>query len=112
MILNISKDYDKSFEKDVYKMSTSMLNIKSTHLFIASYYWDTITLELNDDMILEAAKCLPLATKSIKVKLPETITDKTVLLLTSLYPDKAGAIRKAYMFGKDVKEVLVDCVVT
>ena len=109
MKLYISAKYDKSFNEDVYCLSTKMLQMKSTHLFIASNLWDSIVIDI-DENIPEGCLCnLELICKDIKVNIPDELTDKMLHLLVELYPSKSGALRKAYMFKKSIKEVLVDC---
>lgn len=111
MTLYIKKDYDKSFDEDSYKLSTEMLNIKSTHLFIASNVWDKIVIEL-DNVIQEGnLRCLSMAATTIKVVLPDTVTATTVQQLTELFPEKAGIIRKTYMQSGNLKGVLDGCLV-
>lgn len=111
MKLNITLNYEKSFTEDQFNLATNMLTMKSTHFFIASNVWDSIYLEL-DDLIPEGYLAnLHLVSNDIKVKLPAKITDKTLRLLTELYPDKSGTIRKNYMMGRDMSEVLGDCLV-
>ena len=109
MILHIKRDYDKSFEDNNYKLSADMLNIKSTHLFIASNVWDKITVELDDCIQQDNLKCIPMACKDVKVVLPDTISAHTIQQLTELFPDKAGIIRKTFMQSGDLKGVLKGC---
>ena len=111
MILLISNEYDKSFEENTFKLGTYMLKIKATHLFIASHMWDKIHLELNDDIPEGYLKSLTMVCKDIRVKLPDDITSKTLQHLTDIYPDKAGLLRRYFMQGKDLREVLTECMV-
>ena len=111
MILNIAEAYDKSFKEDNFNLGTSMLFMKATHLFIASNYWDTVNIQLTDNIPEGSLRGIHLCGKEIKVQLPNSLTDKTIRLLTELLPEKAGLIRKSYLQGTDLKEVLVDCVV-
>lgn len=109
MILHIKKDYDKSFEDNKYKLSADMLNIKSTHLFIASNVWEKIIVELDDCIQQDNLKCIPMACSDIKVVLPENVTPHTIQQLTELFPDKAGVIRKTFMQSGSLKGVLKEC---
>ena len=111
MKLNITRQYNKGFVEDTCNLGTAMLSMKSTHLFIASYAWESIYIELEDTIPEGYLKGFNMLSKDIKVNLPETITDKTLHLLTELYPDKAGALRRAYMQKRDMKEVLFTCLV-
>lgn len=109
MILEITREYDKSFSENTYKLGTYMLQMKSTHLFIASNAWEKISLELEDSIPEGYLRSLHLVCNNIKVKLPESTTEKTLHLLTELFPDKAGALRRCYMQGRDLREVLSEC---
>lgn len=111
MILNITKVYNQGFVENTCNLATHMLAMKSTHLFIASNAWESIYLEIDDSIPEGYLKSFNLVTKNIKVKLPDNLTDKTLRLLTELYPDKAGSLRKCFMQGRDVQEVLQECLV-
>ena len=50
MKLLISKEFDKSFTEDTAKLSTSMLQFPSTHMYIASNHWDSCILWLDDSI--------------------------------------------------------------
>lgn len=112
MTLRIMKQYDTSMEPDVYKLSTEMLNIKSTHLFIASNKWDKIILELDEKILPGYLKCLNSTAAAVEVILPTQLSPTLVQQLTEIYPEKSGLIRKAYMTGKSVQEVLGECVMS
>lgn len=111
MKLRISKKFEPGFTPDTYTLGTDMLRMKSTHLFIAARAWESIELDLSDNIPTGYLGNLNLVSSDIKVRLPETITDKTVVLLAELYPDKAGKLRKQFMFGKPVSEVLMECLI-
>lgn len=111
MILNIKNEYVKDFEKDTVNLATHMLQMKSTHLFIASGSWDIVYLELDDTIPESCLFGIHTTTDCIRVKLPDVITDITVNRLAELFPDKAGMLRRLYMQGKDIREVLNGCVV-
>jgi len=111
MILNITRTYNKSFVEDTCNLATNMLQMKATHLFIASNAWERINIELEDTIPEGYLRSLSLVSQDIKVNLPENITDKTLHLLTELYPSKAGTLRRCYMQGRDLREVLSDCLV-
>lgn len=106
MKLCIAEQYEKGFVEDTCNLKTSMLQMKSTHLFIASNAWESITIDVNDEIPAGSLKCIPMACSNIKVQLPETVTDKTIVLLTELYPDLAGKLRRYFMMGRSIKEVL------
>lgn len=111
MILNITKVYNTGFVEDTCNLGTSMLTMKSTHLFIASNYWESIRIELDDCIPEGYLSCFKLVAKEIKVKLPESITDITLRQLTELFPDKAGVLRRAFLQGRSIREVIPECLV-
>lgn len=111
MKLNITRQYNKGFVEDTCNLGTSMLNMKATHLFIASNAWESIYVELEDTIPEGYLCCFGMVTQNISVNLPETVTEKTLHLLTELYPEKAGALRRTYMQKRDFKEVLEECLV-
>lgn len=109
MKLFVTKEFHKEFHEDCYYIATSFLKMKSTHFFIASNKWESIQIDI-EDCIPEGYLCsLHLVCDDIKVHLPDTVTDKTVQLLAELYPDKSGAVRKAYLMKHSIKEVLGEC---
>lgn len=109
MRLNITRVYNTGFTENQCNLATAMLSMKSTHLFIASNVWESIFIELEDSIPDGYLGNLNMICNNIKVNLPDKVTDKTVHLLTELYPDKAGALRRNYMQGRDVREVLKEC---
>lgn len=111
MILRISDEFDTSFNTEVYSLSSDMLSMKSTHMFIASHAWERIELSVTDTIPTGYLGSMNLVCKDIKVKLPEKVTDKTLLLLTELYPEKAGKLRRCYMAGSPIREVLGECLI-
>lgn len=111
MRLVVQREYVKDLVDETYYITPKMLGLKSTHLFIASYKWESISIDLDDCIPSGYLRCLPLVCQNIKVRLPETITDHTVQLLSEIYPELGGKIRKQYMFGQPVEEVLQSCLV-
>ena len=111
MRLIVGREYKKEMVENECHLSTSMLAMKATHLFIASYRWESVQLAIDDIIPIGYLRCLPLVSDNIKVSLPETITDHTMTLLTEVFPTKAGSIRRAYMTGQPLKGVLSECLV-
>ncbi len=111
MNLAIEKEFDKSFDETTMHLSVSMLNMKSTHLYIASNKWETVTIDIEDSIPERSLMHIPTVADHIQVRLPEKITQTTLRLLTELFPDKAGALRKRYMTDGLIGEVLVGCIV-
>lgn len=111
MRLLISSSYESSFVEDECHLKTSMLQMKATHLFIASNVWESIVLDIEDTIPEGCLRSLNLVSDNIKVRLPEDVTEKTIHLLTELYPSLSGKIRRLYMCGQSVKGVLGECLV-
>lgn len=111
MRLEISNAYNKEFTDDVCRLATSMLKMKAVHLFIASHVWESITLELSDEIPECYLSCMNMCCANIKVKLPSEVTYKTLQLLCDLYPDRAGKLRKAFMTQRPLGEVIGECLV-
>lgn len=109
MKLFVTREFRKEFHEDAYFISTSFLKAKATHFFIASNKWDFIFIEMEDSIPEGYLKSMHLVCPNIKVNLPDIVTDTTVRLLAELYPDKSGAIRKAYLTGGKLVEVLGEC---
>ena len=109
MRLLVARDYNKDMVDDECHLATHFLQLKATHLFIASYKWDYICIEIDDCIPEGYLRYLPIVCSNIQVKLPETLTEHTMALLTEVYPDKAGVIRKAYMLNQSMKGALEGC---
>lgn len=112
MILRITKAYDKSFTEDTVNLGIHMLQLQTTHLFIASNKWDEVYIELDDSVPENSLLHINLVTDNIKVKLPENVTAPILKQLTELFPDKAGALRRCFMTGQSMKGVLDNCLVS
>lgn len=108
MKLMIVKKQVKDLVNNTQCLSTDMLSIKSTHLFIASNKWDEIVVEVIDDIPMNTLKWIGSICQNVKVILPDTITEKTLHLLIELYPTKSGLLRKNYLQGSNIREVLRD----
>lgn len=109
MILKIINDATESIanDRDDYEMKPEMLKLNGTHVFIASRMWDSIVIELTEDIPLGSLKHIPEKTKKIEVILPQQLTPHIVQSLTELYPEKAGTIRKNFLMkGVVPSEVL------
>lgn len=108
MKLLISKEFDKSLTDGTCKLATHMLSVKATHMFIASNVWESIRIEIDDSIPQGVLRRINSICDDIKVSVPVGITETTLKLLTELYPEKSGALRRVYMQGGNVKGVLTD----
>lgn len=109
MKLEIKKTYQPVFNEDLCQLGASMLQMKAVHLFVASHKWDVIEIEICDEIPEGSLRFLRIVCNNIKVKVPDDVTDKTLRILTDIFPDKSGLLRKQYFAGKSVKEVLGEC---
>lgn len=107
MILMITKDIaEHEIDGDVYRVSIEYLAHKGTHLYIASQQWDELICELTEDIPLETLKYVRRKVNKLNVTFDDSHSKHIMLLLTELYPEKSGAIRKQFMLGRDLHEVL------
>lgn len=108
MVLNIYKEYVKSTDMDVMVLKADMLKEKGTHLFLASYSWDKITVELFDGLESWYLHFLPSVCKNIHVIAHDSDLAPYVKCLTELFPDKSGVIRRVIMQKQPLAPVLGD----
>lgn len=109
MTLEISKEHQRAFSDGKCRLSVDMINNSATHLFIASNKWDKILIHIDDSIKFDMIRYLPKVSSNIKVTLPEKVTIDTVGVLASLYPDLSASLRRTFMSGKDIREVLKEC---
>lgn len=69
--------------------------------------WDSLFIELSNDMPRNVLKQISGKFNHIAVQLPEDITHYTVNLLCELYPSKESNIRKSFYTGEGVENVLL-----
>lgn len=82
------------------------LQRKGTHLFIKAHSWDSIEVDLTDDIPEGSLIYLHMCTNSLKVNLPTEITSHTMRLLCEIYPELKGRIRKTFLTKGDMHDVL------
>lgn len=105
--MNLLISNTRSTDSNTYTAYPIWLTDKPVHLFLASQIWESLTVELTDDIPTDVLKYLAPKCKDIHVTLTdEQVTQHGVKLLCELYPDKAGAIRKAAMLGRDLTSVV------
>lgn len=94
-------------EVDSMWLPYSLLTDKAVHLFIASNVWDTLTVEVSEDIPAGVLKYVILKCNEKKVVLPERdLSAKEVGLICEMFPDKAGGIRRAYMAGRPLIDLI------
>ena len=109
MILNIVSNYKVVSDLENMVVSTGMLTMPTTHLFIASNKWSSAIVEVSNKIPAGTLSNLHTVCDEIKVILPEVCTEHEMRILAELFPRKAGTIRKSFLLGKDLKGV-VPCV--
>lgn len=90
------------------QLPISVLKQTSAHLFIASNSWDTLYLDLSDDIPTLCLKFIRDKVKEVRVKLPDKVTTHTLKLLIELFPSNEGKLRKQFMMGGNLDGVLCD----
>lgn len=96
---------------DVFVVTPDMINAASTHLFIAANTWDKAIVEIGDSLRLDMLKYIQLGSTPIEVILHDDLSADDIQRLAHLFPDKAGAIRRAYLMHKPMSEVVPVCMV-
>ena len=110
MILKCVSEAERSALDDTYLLNPRYLQYKAAHLFIASNSWEEALIEVCSAIPKGSLTWLSMVCKNIKVRVPDEVDAHILGLLIELYPDKAGLLRKAFMQGTSVKEVLGECV--
>lgn len=106
MTLNILKDYKVVSNLEDCIISIGMLQFPSTHLFIASNKWDKVYIEVSDEIPLGSLRFINTVTQTIEVNIPDVTTETTMRILTEIYPEKSGKLRRHQMQGLPLKEAL------
>lgn len=87
------------------EMTPDTLKHPGTHMFLKAHEWESIEIELTEEIPVGNLKYLHMCSDNIIVKF-DTVSGHIVKLLCELYPEKAGAIRKAHMMKEDMHAVL------
>lgn len=94
-----------SLSENAFTLDPSMLKYKAVHLFIASYKWDRIDITLDDTIQSEDLRFIHLVSDDIHAYIPKDVSTNVLSCLCSLYPDKAGSLRQAYMCNSGLNRV-------
>lgn len=109
MTLNIlSTDGNLPSDLESTYLKTAMMPLQSTHMFIASYKWDSCYIELDSNIKEGNLRHIGMLINDIKVKLPSEITEVTLRQLIELFPDSAGKLRKAFLMKIPLEQVIPD----
>lgn len=87
-------------------LKPSDLNANIAHLVISSRKWDAIYIEVSEEIGEGQLRYLHTKTGSVIPRVPGEPSRHQMILLTELFPDKAGTIRAAFMKGADIRGVL------
>lgn len=104
MVLKISNDTE--IAEGVVSIPYSWLSNKSVHFYLACNKWDKLVVDLSDDIPDGVLKYIIMKSEDKEVNIKGDVTHKQCELLCEMYPEKAGAIRKAVMLKRDVRGVL------
>jgi hypothetical protein len=94
----------KTREPDSLCLTHKAVRDKDAILFAAMYEWDTLFVELFEELPLYSLKYVREKAKSVKVHFSEC-TQHILKLLIELFPDREGVLRKGYNEG-NLDEVL------
>lgn len=101
-IANTKSDQDNTFW-----IPPLLLNDKPMHLYLACNQWDTLQVVMCEDIPADVLKYTKDKCKEIQVVDDGCgITKHKVDILCELYPEKAGTIRKNFMLGRNVYDLL------
>jgi len=85
------------------------LSLKDLHLQLSSFSFDKVTVQMVSTEGLEYLPLLVTRAKELRVFVDaEDVSSRVVSVLSTIYPDKAPALRKAFMQRKRLTEVLYD----
>lgn len=87
-------------EVNTMDVPVSYLQHQASHLYLACQEWDKLYVELSEDIPEGTLRHIGSMAKSIQVVIPSPVTRKIMCLLTELFPDRAGTIRKVFASGK------------
>ena len=107
MNLYITRDYSKPFSADDFCIKAALLNDNGTHLFIASNKWDTIYVDLCEELPVGKLEFLPMVCSNIKVH-KCSFMSKFIDQLIELFPDKSGSLRKCKLSNADPFSVVME----
>lgn len=109
MTLTIGLGFRADVSEDNYTLDVHMLRQPGTQLFIASNKWDSIVIKSLDGVCKEHVRALPIACSNIKLDLDINLDDRLLQILCTLYPGRAGRIRKCFLLKGNIREILDEC---
>lgn len=108
MILKISND--NTITEGVVSIPYSWLNNKSVHLYLACNKWDKLEVDMSEEIPEGVLKYIIMKSSDKEVKLMGEVTPKVCSLICEMFPEKAGAVRKAVMLKRNLSTVLGDSI--
>lgn len=82
------------------------LNKNFAHAVIASQQWDTLYIDIDECIQENRLRFIPSHCSRIVVGCTEPLSRHQMVLITELYPALGGKIRKEFLRGGNVKDVL------
>ncbi len=88
------------------KLRPEDLNLNSAHAVVASQVWDECYIDVDECIQEGKLRYMHEKCRAIYARFPTTTSRHQMVLLTELYPDLTGTIRKAYLKGDDLHGIL------
>lgn len=82
------------------------LNANHAHAVIASKVWDKLYIDVDEGIAEGRLRYLHTKAREIYARVPEHPSRHQMVLLTELYPELSGTIRKSFLKGDDMHGVL------
>lgn len=82
------------------------MGLNVTHLTLASQHWDTLFVDADECIPEGSLRFLPKKCGRIRVSCPSHPSMRQLHLLIELYPELDGRLRKAYMKGENIGDIL------
>lgn len=103
MKLYILREDQQLTDPSIFKVNAKHLLLNGTHVFLASQEWDSIYIELCEDIPSGFLSAIHKIAKNITLDIPEKQTKKVLDLLLEYYPNIKGKLRRAYQEGGDLR---------
>jgi hypothetical protein len=88
------------------RISPSALGRTATHLFIASTRWDSIHVDIVQEIPRHVLNKVQTRSQNITCSIRTRVTEHSVGLLIDLFPSLEGKIRKSFFAGGDLNGVV------
>lgn len=88
------------------RVPPDLITNNQAHLVIASNTWDEAWVEVSESISQGCMTRLPEKCRKIYVQVPEHPSRHQMVLLCELFPELSGTIRKIFLKGESIHEVL------